>query len=106
MFRVEPPETNYDLRFGVAGFPVRVHPFFWLAMIILGSSGMFQGDRGFDQQAGFERGTPQNARDQVHTLFSEKPQGGYICCASDHFFHGDPENLQAFVDAAKECVYD
>jgi uroporphyrinogen decarboxylase len=60
---------------------------------------------GFDQQSGFERGTPKAASEQVYQLFSEKPQGGYICCASDHFFHGDPENIQAFVDAAKDCVY-
>lgn len=39
MFLSEPPETNYDLRFSLAGFPVRVHPFFWLAAILLGSGG-------------------------------------------------------------------
>ncbi len=60
---------------------------------------------GFDQQAGFERGTPENAREQVFELFRQRPNGGYICCPSDHFFHGDPACLQAFADAAKECVY-
>jgi len=30
---------------------------------------------------------------------------GYICAPSDHFFHGDPANLQAFADTAKECLY-
>jgi len=35
----EPPRTQYDLSFNVLGFPVRVHPFFWLAAFILGSSG-------------------------------------------------------------------
>jgi stage IV sporulation protein FB len=32
----EPPPTAYDLRFRVAGIPVRVHPLFWLAALFLG----------------------------------------------------------------------
>lgn len=39
MFLSEPPATNYDLHFNVFGFPVRVHPFFWLAAVVLGASG-------------------------------------------------------------------
>lgn len=35
----EPPPTQFDLNFSVLGFPVRVHPFFWLAAFILGGSG-------------------------------------------------------------------
>jgi Zn-dependent protease len=35
----EPPQTQFDLNFSVLGFPVRVHPFFWLAAFILGSRG-------------------------------------------------------------------
>lgn len=35
----EPPPTQFDLNFSVLGFPVRVHPFFWLAAFILGSRG-------------------------------------------------------------------
>jgi len=58
---------------------------------------------GFDQQAGFERGTPQDARRLVFECHRGRPNGGYICCPSDHFFHGDPANIQAFADAAKEC---
>jgi uroporphyrinogen decarboxylase len=61
---------------------------------------------GYDQQSGFEKGTPEDARRQVFDLFRQRPNGGYICCPSDHFFHGDPANIQAFADAAKECVYD
>jgi len=61
---------------------------------------------GFDQQAGFERGTPAEARRLVFECHRGRPQGGYICCPSDHFFHGSPECLQAFADAAKECRYD
>ncbi len=61
---------------------------------------------GFDQQAGFERGTPEKARELVFQCFeATKDHAGYICCPSDHFFHGDPACLQAFADAAKECVY-
>jgi Zn-dependent protease len=30
--------TRYDLRFTVAGIPVRVHPLFWLIALLLGSS--------------------------------------------------------------------
>jgi stage IV sporulation protein FB len=33
-----PPPTRYDLRFNLAGFPVRVHPLFWLIAVLLGSS--------------------------------------------------------------------
>lgn len=60
---------------------------------------------GFDQNRGFEHGTPEVVRQMVHELHAACPNGGYICCPSDHFFHGDPENLHAFADALKECVY-
>jgi uroporphyrinogen-III decarboxylase len=61
---------------------------------------------GFDQNAGFERGTPERARQQVFECFeATKDHAGYIVCPSDHFFHGDPACLQAFVDATRECVY-
>ena len=60
---------------------------------------------GFDQNEGFERGTPERARELVFELHAACPDGGYICCPSDHFFHGDPANVQAFADAAKECTY-
>lgn len=62
---------------------------------------------GFDQQAGFERGTPEKARELVFRCFeATKDHAGYICCPSDHFFHGAPACLQAFADAARECVYE
>ena len=38
MFLAEPPQTQYDLHFQLFGIPVRVHPFFWLAGVILGAS--------------------------------------------------------------------
>lgn len=60
---------------------------------------------GFDQTKGFEKGNPQVVRDMVYKLFQACPDGGYICSPSDHFFFGDPMNLHAFVQAAKECKY-
>lgn len=61
---------------------------------------------GFDQNAGFENGTPESARRLVIDCFeATKDHAGYICCPSDHFFHGDAACVQAFADAAKECVY-
>lgn len=33
----EPPRTQYDLNFSIFGIPVRVHPFFWLVTLMLGS---------------------------------------------------------------------
>jgi Zn-dependent protease len=35
----EPPRTPFDLNFQVLGFPVRVHPFFWLVGLLLGYGG-------------------------------------------------------------------
>ncbi len=32
----EPPSTQADLNFRVLGFPVRVHPFFWIVVALLG----------------------------------------------------------------------
>ncbi|MBI2297555.1 MAG: hypothetical protein HYU66_01155 [Armatimonadetes bacterium] len=61
---------------------------------------------GFDQNAGFEHGTPETARALVHQCFeATRDHAGYIVAPSDHFFHGDPACVQAFVDAARECVY-
>lgn len=60
---------------------------------------------GFDQNRGFEKGDPKTVREMVHHLFEEKSVGGYIISPSDHFFFGAPENIQAFADAAKECIY-
>ena len=37
IFQVPPP-TRFDLRFSIAGIPVRVHPLFWLIAILFGSS--------------------------------------------------------------------
>jgi len=60
---------------------------------------------GFDQNAGFEHGTPEIAKKLVYSCHNACSNGGYICSPSDHFFFGDPRNIQAFADAAKECLY-
>ncbi len=39
----EPPRTPWDLNFWLFGFPVRVHPLFWLVAIFLGASGDVRG---------------------------------------------------------------
>ena len=39
MFLFEPPPSQGDLHFRVLGFPVRVHPMFWLMTLIFGLSG-------------------------------------------------------------------
>lgn len=33
------PTSRFDLRFSIAGIPVRVHPLFWLIALLLGSNG-------------------------------------------------------------------
>lgn len=38
MLLSEPPSTQYDLQFSIFGFPVRVHPLFFLGSAILGLS--------------------------------------------------------------------
>jgi uroporphyrinogen decarboxylase len=58
---------------------------------------------GFDQNKGFENGSPQLVREMVFSLFRACPEGGYICSPSDHFFFGNPENIRAFANAAKGC---
>jgi uroporphyrinogen decarboxylase len=60
---------------------------------------------GFDQSGGFENGDPKTVKEMVYKLFSARPEGGYICSPSDHFFVGNPENIKAFVEAVKECTY-
>lgn len=61
---------------------------------------------GMDQINLLGGGTPDQIRKEVETLFQWYGQGGgYILSASDHFFEAPAENLQAFTDAAKACVY-
>ncbi len=60
---------------------------------------------GFDQNNGFEKGTPQVVREMVFKLHAACSDGGYICSPSDHFFKGDIKNLKAFAEACAECIY-
>ena len=60
---------------------------------------------GFDQNAGFAQGAPEKARKQVRALDAACPCGRCICCPSDHFFFGSPDNVKAFADEAKACKY-
>jgi uroporphyrinogen decarboxylase len=60
---------------------------------------------GFDQNAGFEQGTPEVAAQLVRACHAACPDGGYICSPSDHFFYGDPANVRAFAATAATCTY-
>jgi len=61
---------------------------------------------GIDQFNVATEGTPELIRAKVRECFEKVgPNGGYICSLSDHFFDMSCENLQAFADAALDCVY-
>lgn len=62
---------------------------------------------GINQHTILTDGTPEMIRDHVLDLFAKLgPGGGYIMSASDHFYETPLENLQAYSDAARECVYE
>ncbi len=48
----EPPPNDYDFHFRCFGFHVRVHPFFWLAIVMLGARGLYDAEGQFHQDAG------------------------------------------------------
>jgi len=61
---------------------------------------------GVDQFNILTNGTKKDIRAKVSDLFETVGHnGGYICAACDHFFETSVENLKAFADAVKECVY-
>lgn len=61
---------------------------------------------GLDQFNILTDGTRDEIRQEVHRLFEGFGRdGGYIMSASDHFFHAPRENLIAYAEAARECVY-
>ena len=39
MFLAEPPPSQGDVHFSLLGFPVRIHPFFWVMTVLLGLRG-------------------------------------------------------------------
>lgn len=62
---------------------------------------------GMDQVNILTNGTPGQVKAEVHRLFEALgPGGGYMLSASDHFFDAPVENLRAFAEAGKECLYD
>jgi len=61
---------------------------------------------GMNQFQVLTQATPEAVRAEVHRLFEAAGAGGgYICSASDHFWHVPPENLRAFAEAGRECTY-
>jgi len=61
---------------------------------------------GMDQFNILTSGTPDQICTEVHRLFEGFGRdGGYIASVSDHFFETPVENLRAFAEAARECVY-
>ncbi len=54
MFSLEPQRTDYDVNFHCCGFPVRVHPLFWLAGLILGASGAYDTQGQVNPDAGLQ----------------------------------------------------
>ncbi len=61
---------------------------------------------GMDQITILTNGTPKQVKDEVKRLFKVYGKnGGYIMSACDHFFEVPVDNLKAYAEAAKECVY-
>ena len=61
---------------------------------------------GIDQGRILTEGTPAIIRQHVRECYETfGAGGGYICSASDHFFHTPVENLKALAQAGRECVY-
>lgn len=61
---------------------------------------------GMDQCNILTSGTKEQIRAEVHRLFEGfGKDGGYIMAASDHFFDTPAENIYAYAEAARECVY-
>ena len=61
---------------------------------------------GLDQHSVLEAGTPDEVRKHVHDMFEAYGiGGGYVMSPSDHFFHVPAYNLEAYAEAARECVY-
>jgi uroporphyrinogen-III decarboxylase len=61
---------------------------------------------GMDQFNVLTSGTKAEIRAETQRLVEGfGAEGGYVCSASDHFFETPVENLKAFAEAAKECIY-
>lgn len=61
---------------------------------------------GLDQRRILTEGTAAEIRAETIALFETfGKNGGYICSASDHFFHAPVENLRASAQAGRDCRY-
>jgi uroporphyrinogen decarboxylase len=61
---------------------------------------------GLDQYNVLTRGSAESMRAAVQNLFQRVGYaGGYILSCADHFFETPVEKIQAYADAARECVY-
>lgn len=61
---------------------------------------------GMDQFNTLTTGTREEIRAAVHMLFEKVGyEGGYVMSCADHFFETPSENLRAYGEAARECVY-
>jgi uroporphyrinogen decarboxylase len=61
---------------------------------------------GMDQHSVLTSGTRAEIVAQVETLFAKVGHdGGYILSCADHFFETPLENISAFAQAARACVY-
>ncbi|MBK7257668.1 MAG: hypothetical protein IPI01_07665 [Ignavibacteriae bacterium] len=61
---------------------------------------------GMDQHSVLTRGSHTEITAQVETLFTRVGyDGGYILSCADHFFETPLENIAAFAQAARACVY-
>lgn len=61
---------------------------------------------GLDQFNILTSATPKLVKQEVHRLFEVYgKQGGYVMMPADHFFDAPLENLLAYGEAAKECIY-
>jgi hypothetical protein len=62
---------------------------------------------GFDQFHHLAGCTEEQTRAAVrHCFETAGKNGGYILCASDHFFDADPNLIMAYADEARRCVYE
>jgi hypothetical protein len=62
---------------------------------------------GVDQGSILTDGTPAQVAAEVRACFAAYGRdGGYICSASDHFFHTPVANLRAMAEAGHACRYD
>jgi hypothetical protein len=61
---------------------------------------------GIDQGKTLTNGSPEDVAAEVRACFDTYGRdGGYICSASDHFFHAPVENLRAMAEAGRDCRY-